>query len=43
MVRKSSVAVAEAVARRVWTAWGGERGVEVKHHHIEHPVLSAAG
>ncbi|MDJ0346351.1 RNase adapter RapZ [Streptomyces sp. H10-C2] len=37
-----SVAVAEAVARRIWTAWDGEYGVEVEHHHIDHPVLPAA-
>ncbi|MEV5203167.1 RNase adapter RapZ [Streptomyces sp. NPDC053720] len=37
--RHRSVAVAEAVGRRIWTAWGGEYGVEVEHHHINHPVL----
>ncbi|WP_244809767.1 hypothetical protein [Streptomyces sp. So13.3] len=40
--RHRSVAVAEAVARRIWTAWDGEYGVEVEHHHIDHPVLPAA-
>ncbi|MGI5451398.1 RapZ C-terminal domain-containing protein [Streptomyces sp. CA-243310] len=40
--RHRSVAVAEAVARRVWTAWGGECGVDVEHHHIDHPVLPAS-
>lgn len=40
--RHRSVAVAEAVAHRVWTAWGGEHAVEVEHHHIDHPVLPAA-
>ncbi|MFG2677038.1 hypothetical protein [Streptomyces sp. NPDC048445] len=40
--RHRSVAVAEAVARRVWAAWGGKYGVEVEHHHIDHPVLPAA-
>jgi UPF0042 nucleotide-binding protein len=42
VVRKRSVAVAEAVARRVWEAWGGEYGVDVEHHHIDHPVLPAS-
>ncbi|MGW2181225.1 RapZ C-terminal domain-containing protein [Streptomyces sp. NPDC001732] len=37
--RHRSVAVAEAVAQRLWAAWGGEYGVEVEHHHIDHPVL----
>lgn len=37
--RHRSVAVAEAVARSVWDVWGGQRGVEVEHHHIDHPVL----
>ncbi|MDP9616434.1 MULTISPECIES: RapZ C-terminal domain-containing protein [Streptomyces] len=41
--RHRSVAVAEAVAYRVWTAWDGECGVEVEHHHIDHPVLPASG
>lgn len=41
--RHRSVAVAEAVGLRVWTAWGGEYGVEVEHHHIDRPVLPAAG
>jgi UPF0042 nucleotide-binding protein len=40
--RHRSVAVAEAVAQRVWEAWGGEYGVDVEHHHIDHPVLPAA-
>ncbi|URZ99477.1 hypothetical protein NCG97_00395 [Streptomyces lydicamycinicus] len=40
--RHRSVAVAEAVARRAWAAWGGECGVEVEHHHIDHPVLPAS-
>lgn len=40
--RHRSVAVAEAVARRVWEAWNGEYGVEVEHHHIDHPVLLAS-
>ncbi|MCZ4103207.1 RapZ C-terminal domain-containing protein [Streptomyces sp. H39-C1] len=40
--RHRSVAVAEAVARRVWEAWGGEYGVEVEHHHIDRPVLPAS-
>ncbi|MEV6574841.1 RNase adapter RapZ [Streptomyces sp. NPDC051577] len=40
--RHRSVAVAEAVARRVWTAWGGACGVDVEHHHIDHPVLPAS-
>jgi RNase adaptor protein for sRNA GlmZ degradation len=40
--RHRSVAVAEAVARRVWTAWGGACGVEVEHHHIDHPILAAS-
>ncbi|ESQ01809.1 hypothetical protein B590_30038 (plasmid) [Streptomyces sp. PVA_94-07] len=39
--RHRSVAVAEEVARRLWAAWGGERGVDVEHHHIDHPVLPA--
>ncbi|MFE3996531.1 hypothetical protein ACFXPW_33335 [Streptomyces goshikiensis] len=41
--RHRSVAVAEAIARRVWTQWDGTRGVEVEHHHIDHPVLPASG
>ncbi|MEU3423608.1 RNase adapter RapZ [Streptomyces murinus] len=39
--RHRSVAVAEAVARRTWGAWGGEYGVDVEHHYINHPVLPA--
>lgn len=39
--RHRSVAVAEEVGRRVWEAWGGEYGVEIEHHHIDHPVLPA--
>lgn len=38
VVRKSSVAVAETVARLVWEAWGGAYGVDVEHHYIDHPV-----
>ncbi|MER5961554.1 hypothetical protein [Streptomyces sp. NPDC002057] len=34
--------MAEAVAARVWVAWGGAYGVEVEHHHIDHPVLPAS-
>ncbi|WP_157864989.1 RNase adapter RapZ [Streptomyces prasinopilosus] len=41
--RHRSVAVAEAVAHEIWTAWEGERGVEVEHHHIDRPVLPASG
>ncbi|SEM80304.1 RapZ C-terminal domain-containing protein [Streptacidiphilus jiangxiensis] len=37
--RHRSVAVSEAVARRVWTAWNREFGVQVEHHHIDRPVL----
>ncbi|MCZ0983805.1 hypothetical protein O1L60_44370 [Streptomyces diastatochromogenes] len=37
--RHRSVAVAEAVGRQVWEAWGGRYGVEIEHHHIDHPVL----
>ncbi|MFC8885847.1 hypothetical protein ACFT54_09830 [Streptomyces cinereoruber] len=37
--RHRSVAVAEEVGRRVWEAWGGEYGVDIEHHHIDHPVL----
>ncbi|MER5965394.1 hypothetical protein [Streptomyces sp. NPDC002057] len=40
--RHRSVAVAEAVAARVRAAWGGAYGVEVEHHHIDHPVLPAS-
>jgi RNase adaptor protein for sRNA GlmZ degradation len=40
--RHRSVAVAEAVAQRVWEAWGGEYGVDVEHHHIDRSVLPAA-
>ncbi|MCX4444848.1 RNase adapter RapZ [Streptomyces sp. NBC_01789] len=40
--RHRSVAVAEAVGRRVWAAMGGEYGVEIEHHHIDHPVLPAS-
>ncbi|MFJ4873251.1 hypothetical protein [Streptomyces sp. NPDC088757] len=39
--RHRSVAVAETVARLVWEAWGGEYGVDIEHHHIDHPVLSS--
>ncbi|MFF9691065.1 hypothetical protein [Streptomyces sp. NPDC014623] len=28
---------------RVWTAWGGESGVEAEYHHIGEPVLPASG
>ncbi|MFI1314560.1 hypothetical protein ACH4TS_31160 [Streptomyces albidoflavus] len=38
--RHRSVAVAEEVAHGLWTAWGGERGVDIEHHHINHPVLT---
>ncbi|MFF8732754.1 hypothetical protein ACF073_40770 [Streptomyces sp. NPDC015171] len=41
--RHRSVAIAEAVAHRVWTAWGGAYGVEIEHHHIDSPVLPAIG
>jgi UPF0042 nucleotide-binding protein len=41
--RHRSVAVAEAVARRLYDAWGGQYGVEVEHHHIDLPVLPATG
>ncbi|MER5973328.1 RNase adapter RapZ [Streptomyces sp. NPDC002055] len=41
--RHRSVAVAEEVGRRVWTAWGGQRGVEIEHHHVDLPVLPASG
>ncbi|MFZ4240861.1 RapZ C-terminal domain-containing protein [Streptomyces murinus] len=41
--RHRSVAIAEAVARRVWERWGGEYGVDVEHHHVDHPVLPASG
>lgn len=40
--RHRSVAVAEEVARRVWRAWGGAYAVEVEHHHIDHPLLTAS-
>ncbi|WP_333732573.1 RapZ C-terminal domain-containing protein [Streptomyces sp. IBSBF 3010] len=40
--RHRSVAVAEAVGRRVWAAMGGDYGVEIEHHHIDHPVLPSA-
>ncbi|MFF8387329.1 hypothetical protein ACF053_27315 [Streptomyces kanasensis] len=39
--RHRSAAVAEVVARRVWSAWGGTYGVDIEHHHIDHPVLPA--
>lgn len=38
--RHRSVAVAEEVGHGLWTAWGGERGVDIEHHHINHPVLT---
>ncbi|NEE35368.1 hypothetical protein G3M53_59370 [Streptomyces sp. SID7982] len=41
--RHRSVAVAEAVARRVWEGWGREYGIEVEHHHIDRPVLDLPG
>ncbi|MFJ7264980.1 hypothetical protein ACIQV2_33045 [Streptomyces globosus] len=41
--RHRSVAAAEAVGRLVWEAWGGAYGVEIEHHHIDHPVLPAVG
>ncbi|WP_162793343.1 hypothetical protein [Streptomyces globosus] len=41
--RHRSVAAAEAVGRLVREAWGGAYGVEIEHHHIDHPVLPAAG
>lgn len=40
--RHRSVAVAEAVGRRVWAAMDGEYGVEIEHHHLDHPVLPLA-
>ncbi|MEV7676446.1 RNase adapter RapZ [Streptomyces sp. NPDC088752] len=40
--RHRSVAVAETVARLVWEAWGGAYGVDIEHHHIDHPVLSSS-
>ncbi|MBF4138123.1 RapZ C-terminal domain-containing protein [Streptomyces albidoflavus] len=41
--RHRSVAVEEEVAHRLRTTWGGERGVDVEHHHINHGVLPAKG
>ncbi|WP_432121511.1 RapZ C-terminal domain-containing protein [Streptomyces sp. S1] len=39
--RHRSVAVAETVGRIVWEAWGREYGVDIEHHHVDHPVLSS--
>ncbi|MGW6557664.1 hypothetical protein [Streptomyces hydrogenans] len=40
--RHRSVAAAETVGRLLWEAWGGEYGVEIEHHHIDHPVLTSS-
>ncbi|MFB7032473.1 hypothetical protein ACFCXG_38100, partial [Streptomyces sp. NPDC056295] len=37
-----SVAAAETVGRLVWEAWGGAYGVDIEHHHVDHPVLTAS-
>ncbi|WP_318212426.1 hypothetical protein [Streptomyces sp. SJL17-1] len=37
--RHRSVAAAETIGRLIWEAWDGEYGVEIEHHHIDHPVL----
>ncbi|MFF5637332.1 hypothetical protein [Streptomyces sp. NPDC012825] len=40
--RHRSVAVAQTVGRLVWEAWGGAYGVDIEHHHVDHPVLSSS-
>ncbi|WP_329274020.1 RapZ C-terminal domain-containing protein [Streptomyces sp. NBC_00691] len=39
--RHRSVAAAETVGCLVWEAWGGAYGVDIEHHHIDHPVLTS--
>ncbi|MET9954393.1 hypothetical protein ABZ135_23005 [Streptomyces sp. NPDC006339] len=36
------MAVAEAIARKVGTAWDGEYGVDIEHLHIDRPVVPAS-
>ncbi|MFC7795365.1 RapZ C-terminal domain-containing protein [Streptomyces cinereoruber] len=38
--RHRGVAAAETVGHLVWEAWGGAYGVDIEHHHIDHPVLT---
>ncbi|MEV7676712.1 RNase adapter RapZ [Streptomyces sp. NPDC088752] len=38
--RHRSVAAAETVGRLVREAWGGAYGVDIEHHHVDHPVLN---
>ncbi|MGA5499346.1 RapZ C-terminal domain-containing protein [Streptomyces cinereoruber] len=38
--RHRSVAAAEAVGLLVWEAWGGAYGVDIEHHHVDHPALT---
>ncbi|WP_432129403.1 hypothetical protein [Streptomyces sp. bgisy082] len=26
----------------VWEAWGGAYGVDIEHHHIDHPSLTVS-
>ncbi len=40
--RHRSVAAAEAVGRLVWDVWGDAYGVDIEHHHIDHPVLTSS-
>ncbi|MFD5110321.1 RapZ C-terminal domain-containing protein [Streptomyces cinereoruber] len=40
--RHRSVAAAETVGRFVWEAWGGAYGVDIEHHHVDHPVLTSS-
>ncbi|MFF6835942.1 hypothetical protein ACFY84_29525 [Streptomyces sp. NPDC012438] len=40
--RHRSVAVAETVGRMVWEASDRAYGVDIEHHHIDHPVLPSS-
>ncbi|MFJ2060638.1 hypothetical protein ACIOMM_32570 [Streptomyces sp. NPDC087908] len=40
--RHRSVAAAETVGRLVWERWGGTYGVDIQHHHIDHPILTSS-
>ncbi len=40
--RHGSVATVEMADWLVWEAWGGAYGVDIEHHHIDHPSLTVS-
>ncbi|MFC7965472.1 RapZ C-terminal domain-containing protein [Streptomyces cinereoruber] len=40
--RRRSAAAAETVSRLVWEAWDRQYGVDIEHHHVDHPVLTSS-